>query len=134
MTVTKLLKSALFIAVVLSNGSAVAYSPEELEKECKKPRFTDFNLTEYKAPDNIEVAPESEFIIKVSSWADPGTIKLIAKKEALPFKVESNSSFHLVKAKLPASLNGKYVRIDVSAKAEMGCDDKTGWLVKVADK
>ena len=134
MTVTKLLKSALFIAVVLSNGSAVAYSPEELEKECKKPRFTDFNLTEYKAPDNIEVAPESEFIIKISAWADPGSIKLTAKKEALPFKVESNSSFHLVKAKLPASLNGKYARIDISATAVSGCDDKYGWLVKVADQ
>ncbi len=134
MKVTKLLKFALFIAVVLSNSAAVAYSPEELEKECKKPRFTDFNLTEYKAPDNIEIAPESEFIIKISPWADPSTIKLMAKKEALPFKVETNSSFHQVKAKLPASLNGKYVRIDVSAKAVTGCDDKTGWLVKVADQ
>jgi hypothetical protein len=134
MNVTKMLKSALFIAVVLSNGAAFAYSPQELDPECKKPRFSDFNLTEYKAPENKEIAPESEFIIKISEWADPSTITLVAKKEALPFTVESNSSFHLVKAKLPASLNGKYVRIDVSAKAIMGCDDKDGWLVKVADK
>ena len=134
MKVTKLLKSALFIAVVLSNGAAVAYSPEELEKECKKPRFTDFNLTEYKAPDNIEVAPESEFIIKISSWADPSTINLMAKKQPLDFRVESNSSFHKISAKLPASLNGNFVRIDVSAKSIMGCDDKDGWLVKIAEK
>ena len=45
MKITTLLKSALLITVVLSSGAAVAYSPEELEKECKKPRFTDFNLT-----------------------------------------------------------------------------------------
>ena len=134
MKVTKIFEFALFIAVVLFNGEAGAYSPEELEQSCKKPRFTDFNLTEYKAPDNIEVAPESEFIIKISVWADPTTIKLTAKKQALPFTVESNSSFHKVKAKLPPSLNGKFVRIDVSAKAVLGCDDKDGWLVKVANQ
>ena len=134
MKATKMFKSALFIAVVLFNGAATAYSPEELEQSCKKPRFTDFNLTEYKAPDNIEIAPESEFIIKISAWADPSTIKLTAKKQALPFTVESTSTFHKIKAKLPASLNGNYVRIDVSAKAVLGCDNKEGWLVKVADK
>jgi hypothetical protein len=134
MKITKMFKYALCIAVVLFNGAAVAYSPEETEQACKKPHFTDFNLTEYKAPDNIEIAPESEFIIKISAWADPSTIKLTAKKQPLPFTVESNSSFHKIKAKLPASLNGNYVRIDVSAKAVLGCDDATGWLVKVADK
>jgi hypothetical protein len=134
MKVTKMFKSALFIAVVLFNGQAAAYSPEELEQACKKPHFTDFNLTEYKAPDNIEIAPESEFIIKISAWADPSTIKLTAKKQALAFTVESNSTFHKVKAKLPASLNGSFVRIDVSVQAVLGCDNKTGWLVKVANK
>lgn len=134
MYVTKLFKSAVFIAVVLFNGQAAAYSPEELEQACKKPRFTDFNLTEYKAPDNIEIAPEAEFIIKVSAWADPSTIKLTAKKQELPFTIESTSTFHKIKAKLPATLNGDYVRIDVSAKAVLGCDNKTGWLVKIADK
>ena len=134
MKVTKMFKSALFIAVFFFNGTATAYSPEELEQACKKPHFTDFNLTEYKAPDNIEIAPESEFIIKISAWADPSTIKLTAKKQALAFTVESNSTFHKVKAKLPASLNGNFARIDVSAQAVLGCDNKTGWLVKVADK
>jgi hypothetical protein len=132
MRVKKMLKSALFIAVVLFYGSAAAYSPEELEQTCKKPRFTDFNLTEYKAPENIEIPPESEFIIKISAWADPSTIKLTAKKQPLPFTVESNSTFHKVKAKLPASLNGSFVRIEVGVKAVLGCGDKDGWLVKVA--
>jgi hypothetical protein len=134
MKATKKFKAALFIAVVLFNGPAAAYSPEELEQTCKKPRFTDFNLTEYKAPDNLEIPPESEFIIKISAWADPSTIKLTAKKQSLPFTVESTSTFHKIKAKLPAPLNGNYVRIDVSAKAVLGCDNKEGWLVKVADK
>ena len=127
-------KSALFIAVVLFNGAAVAYSPEELEKDCKKPHITDFNLTVYKAPENIEIAPESGFIIKISAWADPSTIKLTAKKQALPFTVENNSSFHKINAKLPASLNGNFVRIEVSVKAVLGCHNEAGWLVKVANK
>ncbi|MGZ8185395.1 MAG: hypothetical protein ACXWTL_03025 [Methylobacter sp.] len=134
MKIIKMFKFALLIAVVLFNGVAAAYSPEETEKECKKPKFTDFNLTEYNATDNIEVAPESEFIIKISPWVDPTTIKLTAKKELLLFTVESNSSFHKVKAKLPASLTGKFVRIDVHAIAILGCDNQTGWLVKVAEK
>ena len=134
MYVTKLFKSAVVIAVVLFNGQAAAYSPEELDQACKKPRFTDFNLTEYKAPDNIETAPEAELIIKVSAWADPSTIRLTAKKQDLPFTLENTSTFHKIKAKLPATLNGNFVRIDVSAKAVLGCDNKTGWLVKVADK
>lgn len=134
MKITKMIKSALLIAAVLFAGQAVAYSPEELEQVCKKPHITDFNLTEYKAPDNIEIAPESEFIIKVSAWADPTTIKLTAKKQALPFTVESTSTFHKIKAKLPASLNGSFARIEVSVKAVLGCGDKEGWLVKVANK
>jgi hypothetical protein len=134
MKITKKIKSALFIAVFLFTGQATAYSPEELEQACKKPRFTDFNLTEYKAPDNVEIAPESEFIIKISAWVDPTTIKLTAKKQPLPFTVESTSTFHKIKAKLPSSLNGGFVRIEVSAKAVLGCGDKEGWLVKVANK
>jgi len=134
MKIKTMFQSALFMSVVMFNGAAFAYSPEEKDQTCKKPHFTDFNLTEYKAPDNIEVPPESEFIFKISAWADPRTIKLSAKKQPIPFTVESNSSFHKVKAKLPASLNGNYVRIDVSAKAVLGCDDQTGWLVKVANK
>ncbi|MDD2660062.1 MAG: hypothetical protein PHY54_10375 [Methylococcales bacterium] len=133
MNVSKIFKLALFIAAVFFNGQADAYSPEELEQSCKKPHFTDFNLTEYKAPDNIEIAPESEFIIKISAWADPSTIKLTAKKQDLPFTVESNSSFHKVKAKLPATLNGNFVRIEVGVKAVLGCSNKKGWLVKVAN-
>lgn len=133
MNVSKMFKFSFFIAAVLFNGQAAAYSPEELEQSCKKPHFTDFNLTEYKAPDNIEIAPESEFIIKISAWADPSTIKLTAKKQELPFTVESNSNFHKVKAKLPASLNGNFVRIDVGVKAVLGCGSKKGWLVKVAN-
>ena len=133
MNLKQLLKSSLLVGLVALSGQALAYSPEELEKACKKPRFTDFNLPIYKAPDNIEVAPKSEFIIKISAWVDPTTITLTAKKQPLAFELESTSTFHKIKAQLPAELSGEFVRIDVGAKAVLGCDDKTGWLIKVAD-
>jgi hypothetical protein len=134
MKIITMSRIALSVTAILLNGVAVAYSPETTEQDCKPPRFTDFNLKEYKEPELIETAPESEFYFKVSPWADPSTIKLTAKKQPLAFNVESNSSFHKVKAKLPADLTGKFVRIDVSARAVLGCDDQDGWLIKVAGK
>ncbi|MDD1605355.1 MAG: hypothetical protein LUP96_01465 [Methylococcaceae bacterium] len=135
MKVTKMLKSVLFTAVMLVNGAAFAYSPEELAKECHKPKFTDFSLSEYKMPEQHQVAPESEFSFKVPAWTSKESIKLTIKDHPIAFTVESNSSFHKVKAKLPAEFTGKFVRLNASAKVTDGiCHDSTGWLIKVADK
>jgi hypothetical protein len=70
----------------------------------------------------------------ISPWANPHTIKLTAKDQALDFTVESNTSFHRVKGKLPTAFNGKFVRINVSVDAVLGCSEKAGWLIKVTDK
>jgi hypothetical protein len=135
MKLTKILKSILFTAVIMASGATLAYSPEELAKECHKPKFTDFTLKEYKAPENIETAPESEFSFKVPAFTNPETIKVTIKDHAIPFTVESNASFHKVKAKLPAEFTGKFARLNVSAKVIDGeCHETTGWLLKVADK
>lgn len=135
MKLTKMLKSMLCMAAIVTSGAALAYSPEELARECHKPKFTDFTLTTYKAPENIETAPESEFSFKVPAWTNPDTIKLTIKDHAIPFTLESNASFHKVKAKLPAEFTGKFVRLNVSAKVIDGeCHETTGWLLKVADK
>jgi hypothetical protein len=125
-------KIAIFIVAVLLNTPAFAYSVGDVEEVCKKPQFRDFSLPEYKEPEKIEVAPESEFSFMISPWADPHTITLTAKGQPLAFTVESNSSFHRVKAKLPAALTGNFVRIDTRVKAVLGCGDQNGWLIKVA--
>jgi hypothetical protein len=131
----KITKSVLLVAAILASSAAVAYSPDELEKGCHKPKFTDFTLTEYKVPEKTETAPESEFSFKVQEWTNPDSIKLTIKKQPLPFTVESNSAFHKVKAKIPAEFTGKFARLDVSAKVIDGeCHDATGWLLKIADK
>jgi len=128
-----LLSGGLIIAGLLLATTASAYTPEEQEKMCKKPKFTDFNLTEYTT-EQTETAPEAELMFKVPAWTDASTIKLTAKKLPLAFSVESNSSFHKIKAKLPPELTGQFVRINVSAKAMLGCHSEDGWLIKVAEK
>jgi len=134
MIVTKMFSPILFIAAVLFTGTVFAYDPGKTDEICKKPQFRDFNLPIYQEPEKIEVPPESTLSFMVSPWAKADTIKLTAKNQNLEFTLESNSSFHRVKAKLPATFNGQYVRINVTAKADLGCYDKNGWLIKVADK
>lgn len=134
MKVIKTFSPILFIAAALFTNTAIAYETGKTDEICKKPQFRDLNLPVYQEPSKIEVPPESTLSFIVSPWAKPDTIKLTAKNQDLEYSVESNSSFHRVKAKLPAAFNGQYVRINVSAKAELGCSDKNGWLIKMADK
>lgn len=130
---TKIIKFTSVMAILLAAQTATAYEDEKTEELCKKPKFTDFTLPEYVETEKVEVPPETMFEFKVSAWSNPETIRLTGRKEKIPFTVESNSSFHRIKAKLPASLTGKFVRIDAAVKAVMGCEEKKGWLIKVAE-
>lgn len=131
----KITNAVLLLALLAGNNATFAYSPEELAKDCHKPKFTDFTLTEYKAPSNVETAPEAEFSFKVSAWTSPESIKLMVKQHPVAFTVESNTSFHKVRAKIPAEFTGQFLRLNVSAKVIDGiCHEETGWLLKIADK
>ena len=129
---TRIIKCASVLAILLAGQTASAYEDEKTEVLCKKPKFTDFTLKEYIEPEKIEIPPESTFEFKVSAWSNPETIRLTGRNEKIPFTVESNSSFHRIKAKLPPSFNGKFVRINAAVKAILGCEEKEGWLIKVA--
>lgn len=124
----------LFIAAVLFANTTYAYEVGKTDEICKKPQFRDFSLPVFQEPEKTEIPPESTLTFIASPWTNPETIKLTAKNQELEYTVESNSSFHRVKATLPAAFNGQYVRINVSAKALLGCSGQNGWLVKVADK
>lgn len=134
MKVTTMFSPILLIVAVLFSGTVFAYDPGKTDEICKKPQFRDFNLPVYQEPDKTEVPPESTLSFLVSPWAKADTIKLTAKNENLEYTIESNSSFHRVKAKLPVAFNGQYVRINVTAKSDLGCYDKQGWLIKVVGK
>ncbi|MDO9162985.1 MAG: hypothetical protein Q8N35_04055 [Methylococcaceae bacterium] len=133
-TIKTLLKSVCVFAMVAVSTSAIAYTKDDDEKACKKPQFKDFTLPVYQEPEKHEVAPESEFTVMVSPWVDPKSIKLSAKSKPIDFSVESNSSFHRVKSKIPAEFTGQFVRLDISAKATLGCSEKYGWLLKVTEQ
>ena len=134
MKVTKMFSPILLMTAVLFTGTVFAYESGKTDEICKKPQFRDFNLPVYQEPEKAEDPPESTLSFMVSPWANPETIKLTAKNQNLEFTVESNSSFHRVKAKLPAAFNGQYVRINARATAILGCSDQLGWLIKVAEK
>ena len=131
----KITKTILLISAMLASSSAFAYSLDDQPKQCHKPKFTDFTLQEYDAKKQNTVPAETEFSFKLPVTTNPDSIKMTAKNQPLPFSVESNSSFHKVKAKIPAEFTGKFLRINVSAKVIEGeCHEETGWLLKVADK
>lgn len=133
MSFTYLAKSAAIVWAIAHGAAAFAYTPEMKKEICKKPKYREFSLPEYKAPDYREVPPESEFTFTLSAWADIDTLKVAVKKTPLPFTFQTTSTYHRVRVKLPADLNGQYVRINVTVKAELGCDEQAGWLIKIAD-
>ena len=121
----------LFSALTLSY-SASAYNGKPMTEQCQKPHFDKFSLPVYKVPERIEVAPESEFSFTVSSKVAPETIRIMMKKEAVDYTVESNNSFHKITSKIPAKFTGKFIRINVFAIAKLECKNTYGWLVKVS--
>ena len=127
-------KLIIGFALLLSASAVQAYSSDDTKPICKKPRFTDFSLAQYKEPEKLEVAPETEFFFKISVYSDPETLTLTAKGQPLPFKVESTTTFHKITAKLPPELTGQFVRFNSNVKSVLGCDEVVGWLIKVADK
>ena len=132
MKIRKLIQLIWLISAVSVADVALAYTDEKPEELCRVPKIRDFNLPTYNAVDKVEVPPEAELTFTVSAWTDPEAIVVTAKNEPLTLSIENKMSFFRVKAKLPASLNGKFVRVNVRAKAVLGCKSETGWLLKVA--
>ncbi|WP_428356621.1 hypothetical protein [Methyloprofundus sp.] len=125
-------KSLKFVCLIASIGfvnSAFAYNSGNTEQNCKDPKFKTF-FPAHKS----EVDPESEISFTVSGYADPTTIKAMAKNVPLELTIVDKNSFYAVSAKLPASLTGKYARIHVKAHNSVECKSKDGWLIKIRDK
>jgi hypothetical protein len=133
MTIKNTLQITGFLAALMLADSAVAYTDKEPEEICKDPKFKGFNLPIYNAAEKKEVPPEAELSFTVSGWTNPETLVVTAKNQPLELSIENKNIFYRIKAKLPPSLNGKFVRINASARAVLGCKGEDGWLLKVAD-
>ncbi len=133
MKIHAMFKLLTLLAATVCSVDAFAYSDDKDKEICRNPKVQEFTLPEYSGTEKKEAAAEAEFSFVVSGWSDPKKIKLFTKDQAIPFTVESNSTFHRVKSKLPAALTGKVTRINVRIPAVLGCYTTMGWLVKVAD-
>jgi len=127
--IKKSLKLAFLIGSIGFTSSVFAYGASDTNNGCKKPRFKSFTPVH-----KSEVNPESEISFTVSGYANPDTIKVVAKNVPLKAKVVHKMSFYAVSATLPDSLIGRYARIHVSAEGMLGCVGKDGWLLKIRDK
>lgn len=132
MKIKNIVQIAWLMGALSVTHLALAYTDEKTEELCRAPKFKGFNLPTYNATDKVEVPPEAELSFTVSGWTNPETIVVTAKNDPLDLSIENKMSFFRVKAKLPASLNGKFVRVNASAKAVLGCKGQAGWLLKVA--
>lgn len=129
----KLFKCLAVVGGLLISSGAWALTEEEKRALCKTPKILGFNLPEYSEDNKVEVPPESEIHFTISGWTDINTLVVKAKNEKLPLTIENKNLFYKISTKLPASLNGKFVRVNVDARAEYGCRGSDGWLLKVAN-
>jgi hypothetical protein len=133
MQVNLFFKSVAAIVLFSSSFASYAYSAGEVDEICKKPKIYEFSLPVYQEPEKIEVAPESDLSFSVSVWTNPDLIKVTIKDELLEFTRESSSTFHKIRAKIPAKFTGQFARINITATAVLGCYTKEGFLIKVAN-
>jgi len=131
--IKKSLTLAGLVTALVFSSSAMAYKSKYTHDGCKKPQFKNLQPEAYNSDTKIETEPEAEISFTVSSYIEPASINIVAKKIPLKYKHEFKDSFYRITAKLPAELTGKYVRINVDATALMGCVGKDGWLIKVKE-
>jgi len=133
MKIIKSLTTTIILGAIFFSGSAFAYNPGGTDEKCLAPKFKSFSPPEKTRDTPVpEVEPESEIRFTVSGYADPTTIRAVAKDQPLKLDIIDRSSYYQVSARLPAVLNGKYVRIHLKVKAQKGeCITKDGWLIKV---
>ena len=82
---------------------------------------------------NVAVAPNSEFSFLASKAALFPSITVKIKEEKVPITVTTINNGFLVKGKLPPSVKGSYIRLDIFAKGPNDCDKTDGWLLKVGN-
>lgn len=120
--------SLRFIALMALTNVCWAYGGgSSSSKACDKPKFSNFVPAE-----NAQVTAGSAFSFTASKNTFPTTIKVTVKDQAATLKVDKkNDGTFAVSGKLPATVNGSFARIAITADAQSNCKGAGGWLVKV---
>jgi hypothetical protein len=133
-----ILRLVLAIGVYGTGGQAWAYdaSPNISSgvDACAQVIFSAFTPPPFSVDkNNVAVAPKSDFSFLASKGTLFPSITVKIKEEKVPVTVTSINNGFLVKGKLPPSIKGSYIRLDIFAKGPSDCDKTDGWLLKVGN-
>ncbi|MBM4126585.1 MAG: hypothetical protein FJ247_04430 [Nitrospira sp.] len=130
---------SLVVAVAVSGmaGPVLAYdaSPGSSSSDpCNQVIFSAYTPAPFSMDhNNKEVPPKSDFSFLASKATSSQSIKVIIKGQSVPLTVTAVSNGYLVKGKLPDTVKGTYIRVEIFANGPNQCDRADGWLLKVAN-
>jgi hypothetical protein len=130
---------SLIVALAISGivGDVWAYdaSPNSSSTDpCNQVSFSAYTPAPFSQDkNNTTVPPKSEFSFLASKATDSKNITVIIKEQKVPVTVTMVSNGYLVKGKLPDTVKGSYIRVEIFAKGPNQCDRADGWLLKVAN-
>jgi len=119
--------NTLLLLVLMATANTVwAYGSSSSNKACTKPKFTEFTPA-----NNAQVAAGSSFSFMASANTNPDSIVVTIKGLAVDVTVTPQNLGFLVEGKLPATVKGDFVRINITADGHNECKGSDGWLLKV---
>ncbi|MDF0651755.1 MAG: hypothetical protein CV081_10055 [Nitrospira sp. LK265] len=138
MSLRNLVRLVLAVGVFGTAGQVWAYdagpNPSSGVDSCVDVIFSAFTPPPFSVDkNNVAVAPKSEFSFLASKTALFPSITVKIKEEKVPVTVTTINNGFLVKGKLPPSIKGSYIRLDIFAKGPNDCDKADGWLLKVGN-
>lgn len=114
---------------VIFSANAFAYGGgSSSKKACQKPKLSQFTPTHLSV-----VTPQSEFSFLASTATNPKSITVSIKKQDINTSINKTSKGYTVTAKLPASLQSSYARVNIKVKGTNNCPATHGWLLKIEE-
>lgn len=129
------LRVLLILGAIFFTNNAFSVYIDDKGRKCVAPKYKSIiPPSRIKGEPVPEVEAESEISFTVSD-AKPASIKIMARKLKLkPTRIVDRDNHHFVTVKLPGELNGKFARLELTAKGKLGvCESKGGWLIKIKE-